>query len=205
VRLPYTDPEGKEHVAETAQLFVEITSVLDAATNEQDIRDIKPLEKARREIHRSDLLLLLGGLAMLGLLMGFFVYYRRKRRIQKLYRTPEELARDELEYLEATGLLEEERHREYVFGLSLIFRRYLERRFRLPAAEQTTEEIFTSLKKAEHLDKSLKDMARWFLEETDPIKYRGLEPRTAETEGWRSHLLSFIDSAAETKSSEETA
>jgi len=205
IRLPYTDPEGEEHVAETGQLFVEVKSVVGQENGAQDIRDLKPLEKAKREIPRSWVLLSLGGLGILGLVVGLLLYFLRKRRTKQLVRSPEELAHQELRYLEATGLLEEERYREYVFGLSLIFRRYLERRFHVPAAEQTTEEIFVSLREAEHLDKTMKEMARSFLEETDPIKYRGLEPQPAETERWRSRLVSFMDRATGTEDLREAA
>lgn len=197
MRLAYTDTEGKEHVAETPQLFVEVKSVLSQRAEDQDIRDLKPLEQARRELPGTWLYLSLGALALLGSISGLLLYFRRKRQTEQTPRTPEALAREELVSLEATGLLEEERYREYVFGLSLIFRRYLERRFRLPAAEQTTEEIFASLRNAEHLDKALKETARSFLEETDPIKYRGLEPRPAETEAWRSFLIAFMERAVQ--------
>ncbi len=205
VSVPYTDSEGKDQVAETKQIFVEVESVLGQTTDEQDIRDLKPLEKAKREIPRWWPLLLLGSLVILGLLVGLVLYFRRKRRSQEAHRTPEEIAMDELENLEATGLLEEARYREYVFGLSLIFRRYLEGRFHVPAAEQTTQEILVSLRRAKHLDKALKEAARSFLEETDPVKYRGLEPRPAETETWRSRLVSFMERAAETEDIQEAA
>jgi hypothetical protein len=139
------------------------------------------------------------------LLAGLVLYVRRKRRARETHRTPEEIAMQELENLEATGLLEEARYREYVFGLSLIFRRYLEGRFHVPAAEQTTEEILASLRRAKDFDKALKEATRSFLEETDPVKYRGLEPRPAETETWRSRLLSFMERASETKDIQEAA
>ena len=205
VSLRYTDPEGKEQTAETKQVFVEVESVLGQSTGEKDIRDLKPLEKAKREIPRWWGFLLIGGLAVVGLLAGLFLYFRGKRKTQEAHRTPEEIAREELEHLEATGLLEEERYREYVFGLSLIFRRYLEGRFSLPAAEQTTEETLLSLRTAKNLDKVLKEEARSFLEETDPVKYRGLEPRPAETETWRSRLVAFLERAAETETIREAA
>ncbi len=205
LRLPYTGMDGKEHIAETEPLYVEIESVLGHATDEQDIRDLKPLEKARRDIPRSWYLMLVAGLATVGLLVGLVRVARRRRCVKELERTPEEIAREELESLEATGLLEEEQYREYVFGLSLIFRRYLERRFHVPAAEQTTEEIFASLRAAGHLGRTLKETARSFLEETDPIKYRGLEPRPAETEAWRSRLLSFMEDAARGQDFQEAA
>ena len=70
-----------------------------------------------------------------------------------------------------------------------------------PAAE----EILASLRRAKHLDKNLKKTARSFLEETDPIKYRGLEPQPEETETWRSRLVSFMERAAETEDIQEAA
>ena len=205
VSIPYTDSEGNDQVAETKQVFVEVESVLGQTTDEQDIRDLKSLEKAKREIPRWWPLLLIGILAILGLLVGLILFFRRKRRTREALRTPEEIAMEELENLEATGLLEEARYREYVFGLSLIFRRYLEGRFRVPAAEQTTEEILASLRRAENFDKTLKEATRSFLEETDPVKYRGLEPQPAETETWRNRLVSFMERAAETEDIQEAA
>ena len=62
-----------------------------------------------------------------------------------------------------------------------------------------------SLRKAGQLNKTLKEAARCFLEETDPIKYRGLEPRPEETEAWRSRLVSFMEQAAETEDVREAA
>jgi len=205
VSVHYTDTEGKDQAAETKQVFVEIESVLGQEGDEQDIRDLKSLEKAKREIPGWWPFLLVGILVVLGLLAGFIVYFRRKKRIQEAHRTPEEIAMEELENLEATGLMEEARYREYVFGLSLIFRRYLEGRFHVPAAEQTTEEILASLRRAKNFDKALKEAARSFLEETDPVKYRGLEPQPDETETWRNRLVSFMERAAETEDIQEAA
>jgi len=56
-----------------------------------------------------------------------------------------------------------------------------------------------------YMDKALKEEARRFLEETDPIKYRGLEPRTEETEVWRGRLVSYMEHAAETEDVREAA
>lgn len=205
VSVSYTDRAGKAHTTETKQIFLEVQSVLDQATDAKDIRDLKPLEKAKLEIPRRWIFLSAGGLLLLALLVGLFLYFRKKKQARQALRTPEEIAWDDLKALETTGLLEEERYREYVFGLSLIFRRYLEGKFHVPAAERTTEEILASLRNAKHMDKALKEAARRFLEETDPIKYRGLEPRAEETEAWRGRLVSFMEHAAETEDVREAA
>ena len=206
VRLPYTDPEGREQVAETPQIFVEIESTLNPEAGKDDIRDIKPLVPIRREIPWTWILSGAGAFLLLGAGVGLLLMRRRRRRRLEVLLPPEEIALRDLEHLEATGLLEEERYREYVFGLSLIFRRYVERKYNIPAAEQTTEELLAHLRTTRRLDGSTKEMARSFLEETDPIKYRGLDPRTEETETWRTCLLAFLErggTMAETESSAE--
>jgi len=195
-KIPYTAPGGKEEVAETAQIFVEIKTVLEDETEGQDIKPLKPIEEMKRPLPLPWILSGLGGLILLGIIVGFLLYLQRRNKDIEKHLSPEELSQRELRHLETTGLLEEERYREYVFGLSLIFRRYLERKFELPAAEQTTEEILASLRKHQILDNTLKDMARNFLEETDPIKYRGIAPQGEETTHWRTKLISFIDQAA---------
>ncbi len=204
VKVSYRDPAGKEQTVETEKIFVKVASAPAPEGGEREIRDIKPLVEIHREIPRSWFLWGGGGLALLAAAVGLFFLHRRRRRNREIHLGPEELARRELEDLEATGLLDEQRYREYVFGLSLIFRRYLERRFRLPAAERTTEEILADLRRARHLEKELKGRARTFLEETDPIKYRGLEPSGEETEAWRARLLAFLEDAAAPEETEAT-
>ena len=195
-KIPYTDQEGQQQIAETAQIFVEIKTVLEDETEGQDIKPLKPIKEIKRQLPLSWIYAGLGGLMLLGIIIGLLLYFQRKKQDVEKHLDPEELAQRELRHLETTGLLEEKRYREYVFGLSLIFRRYLERKFELPAAEQTTEEILASLRKNQILDSALKNMARNFLEETDPIKYRGIDPHSEETTHWRAKLLAFIDQAA---------
>jgi len=199
VQVPYTDLDGKEAIAETKPLYIEVKlPEPPGAKGEQatDIRDLKPLAEIKRPLPPA---WIFGSAAFLAAALGFsgwLLYRRKKRRISEVPLPAEVLARRELENLEASGLMEEERFREYVFGLSLVFRRYLERKFAVPAAEQTTEEILAGLRRTEALGETLKRTARAFLEETDPIKYRGLEPQGPEMERWRTQLLSFIDQAA---------
>lgn len=200
VKLSYTGPDGKETSAEADPVFLKVLPPKPVAgTGEKtaDIRDLKPLVEIRRPLPvrwilaASVLLAAAGGTG--------FLFWRRGRRKPEGPPTAEEEAQRELADLDASGLLEEERYREYVFGLSLIFRRYLERKFGIPAAEQTTEEVLQGLRSSQRLGEDFKRAARAFLEGTDPIKYRGIEPDRQETEGWRTKLVSFVERASTTE------
>jgi hypothetical protein len=193
LQVSYRDAAGNQRTSATSQIYVEIKSVLSPQGGEKDIRDLKPLEIVRQEIPWRWILPAGGALVALGCLAGVLILRRRKREKAKALLPPEELARRELQGLEATGILEEERYREYVFNLSLIFRRYVERRFGVPAAEQTTEEILAGLRQAGQLDEKKKTGIRSFLQASDPIKYRGLEPEGQETSGLRQQFLTFLE------------
>lgn len=197
VQIPYTGPDGQEASVETDPVFLKVLPPKPTTgTGEQpaDIRDLKPLVEIRRPfpvrwiLAASALLATAGGIGL--------VFWRRRRRKTELPPTAEEHAQRELADLDASGLFEEERFREYIFGLSLIFRRYLERKFGIPAAEQTTEEALQGVRNSQRLGEDLKHAARAFLEGTDPIKYRGLEPDRRETEAWRADLVTFVERAS---------
>jgi len=198
IQARYTEPDGKEGTVEAPQIFVEIKSVLGAGGEgeEKDIRDLKPLAESPREL---PLLWILGaaGCLLLFAALGAWMALRRRRRHEAvMLLPPEERARRELADLEATGILEERRYREYVFGLSLIFRRFLEGKYRIAAVEQTSEEIMARLRRENPLEEALKKMTRSFLEETDPIKYCGLDPREEETGALRDRFFSFLERSA---------
>ncbi len=175
---------------------MEIKSTLDPEGGEQDIRDLKPLAETPRELSLAWMLGVAAFLLIAGALVAWIVRRRRKQETAVLLLPPDERARKELADLEATGILEEERYREYVFGLSLIFRRFLEWKYRISAVEQTSEEIMARLRKGKVLEEELKKMTRSFLEETDPIKYCGLDPRGEETGALRERFLRFLDRSA---------
>ena len=59
------------------------------------------------------------------------------------------------------------------------------------------------LRRGGALKDDLKQMTRSFLEETDPIKYCGLDPRDEETEKLRSRLLTFLEESVRGEGDEE--
>jgi len=196
VRATYTEPDGTEGTVETPRIFVEIRTTLDPEARATDIRDLKPPARFPREFPWAWALGAAGFLAAAGALAAWFVLRRRRREETVRRLPPDERARKELADVEATGILEEGRYREYVFALSLIFRRFLEGKYSIAAAEQTSEEIMAHLRGGRVLGEELKKVIRSFLEETDPIKYCGLDPRGEETETLRARFLAFLDRSA---------
>ena len=62
--------------------------------------------------------------------------------------------------------------RKFYFRLSAILRRYIERRYEIPAAEMTSEELLPHMDRLP-LDRRLGEAFRTFCRETDPIKFAG--------------------------------
>jgi hypothetical protein len=60
--------------------------------------------------------------------------------------------------------------KEYVFGLSDILKRYIERRFGVNSSEFTTEEMLEWIKKSP-LAQDQKKICEWFFSTSDPVKF----------------------------------
>jgi hypothetical protein len=159
----------------TPQSSVDIKSIIQAQEEPPtEIKDIKPLV----EIERNWWPWVIAGLALLGLLIALYFLWKKwqcrspvpasppKRQL-----LPHELAMRELDALRAKGLLEAGQIQEYYFGLSEIFRRYLEFRYGFPALDWTTEEIIGHLHKVKELDSRKTDQLLVILRNTDQVKF----------------------------------
>ena len=172
--VTYTDARGAQQELKSAQLFIEVKSVLKdknaGATGE--IRDIKPLQ----EIPWSPGQPLIYGALMVLLLFagGVFLFYYLGKKKNQLPAPPDPAhirAFEELEQLSREQLLERGIVREYYFRLSEIFRRYIERRFHIPAVERTTEEIMPDILNLQECGSALKAEMREILRYADLVKF----------------------------------
>ncbi|HWL95487.1 MAG TPA: hypothetical protein VNT79_18355 [Phycisphaerae bacterium] len=82
----------------------------------------------------------------------------------------------ELERVAADKLLERGRIKEYFYRIDAILRGYVERRFGLMAAEQTSEEFVRALQDADVLDEDQKAVLQRFVAACDPVKYAKQRP-----------------------------
>jgi hypothetical protein len=71
------DDRGERKEYKTAQIFIEVTSVIEDKAAATDIKEIKPLETIARD-YTAIALYSLGGAALLALIIGGIFWYRRK-------------------------------------------------------------------------------------------------------------------------------
>ncbi len=175
------------------QLAVNTVQVDTTQTAIFDIKDIYDVELTWRDYFDLYgwiilLLLLAGGLIVIA------VYFYRKKKQQALMveETPEPAIPPHVVALEALGKIEDEKSwknsdlKKYHTELTDILREYIEQRFRVPAQEQTTNEIMQSLRFADFSEDAALRL-RHVLKLADMVKFAKEVP--AENENHRSFNL----------------
>ena len=198
VTVPY-EYEDKEDVASTAQIFVEVESVLHKDGTSEDIRDIKPLAAIERDLRRLIIISALSGIAAIFVLAGIIVYVRKRKSRERVIpaRPAHEIALERLQKLQQKNFIETGNVRFYYFELSEIFREYLENRFSFFAVEQTTEEILQEIGQETRLEELQRDAARQFLKNTDWVKFAKHNPLAEEIERDYGAAVRFVEQTKE--------
>ena len=194
----YKDENGEKKELKTAQIFLEVKSVLEDKETAKDIKDIKPIATIKR-----DYTLLIGFsvafLLLLVLIIAVIYFYRVKFLKAKEHplRPAHELALEELDRLQREGLIGRGIYKEHYFKLSEIFRRYLERRFHFQAVEKTTEEILPAIKDLKEFDEHVKSGAEKFLYNTDLVKFAKHTPGKQQIDQEYQETVDFINKTKE--------
>lgn len=183
IEVPCRLADGREQAARTPKIFLEVESLLAQQEDTSDIRDIKPPVSIGPSFRRP--LLFLAGLAAAAL--AIVLLWKAVQRLRTKIRTDRlaprpahEEALEALERLLRQGLTERGRAREFCFGISEIFRRYMEARFGIPAIDLTTEEILPRFEHNGIMQNALKPLVREFLTHTDLVKFARRQPTDAE-------------------------
>ena len=161
----------------TAEVNVDVQSLLQLEGKTSDIKDIKPIFYIKAPwVHY--IWKALGVLCLLAL--AYFIWKNwQKKADEKLepltLLTAEQIALKELQELISRELMKLGLIREHFFELSEIFRRYMENRYRFPAQEWTTEEIISHFKGLSDLNEKQKLQARTILTESDKVKFAKAE------------------------------
>lgn len=194
----YTDEKGEKKELKTAQIFIEVKSVIEDKETAKDIRDIKPLAILKRS-YTLLIALTIAGLLLLVIILGGIYFYRTRygKSISPLPRSAHELALEELDRLQKEGLIARGIYKEHYFKVSEIFRRYLEKRFHFQAVEKTTEEILPEILSLKGFEQTVKGRAKTFLHHTDLVKFAKYIPDTEEVDREHQEAVSFINDTKE--------
>ena len=116
-----------------------------------------------------------------------------------------EIAYKAIEDLRSSGLIKNGLVKEYFFRLSFIVRQYLENRFRLRAAEMTTEEFLAVISRGEVtsplLNQQIKGLLKNFLEKSDMVKFAKYGPTADEILSSLAAAKQLVDQTKEDPSS----
>jgi hypothetical protein len=164
-----------------------------------DIMDLKPQQTTGKH----PLLWLVTGnrpLIWLGVLLAIAAGILARRYLRKLKKPapppppkpPYDEAIEAIAALEAKQYLLKGMVREYVFELSDILKRYIERSFSINAAEFTTEEMLAWLG-ISPLDKSLRASMEWFFRAADPVKFAKYLPEQKSIDRFIVEARGFLE------------
>ena len=137
----------------------------------------------------------LGILVVLVILTGLVGLARYiARRVKEHRMSPIERAWVELDRLLKKGLPGRGRYKDFYVELTMVVRRYVQRKYGIKAPHLTTEEFFAELAKSSNQTITQSDNLRRFLESADMVKFAGVEatPEMADeaTDSARGYLKS---------------
>jgi hypothetical protein len=135
------------------------------------------------------------GLVIIGLIISLINYSRNKKKYEFVKPGPvytiDEIAINSLNELNAKNLWQQGEVKLYYIELTEILRVYLERRYRIQAHEQTTDEIFAALK-AKELNKESSNILFQILKLADLVKFAKQQPTAYENEQSMENAIIFI-------------
>jgi hypothetical protein len=152
------------------------------------IADIKPPMKAPLSF-REILPWILGGLAVVAIVVAGIWYYRRRKKIipemvtrVKPVVPPHITALNALDDLKRKKLWQQGNTKAYYSELSDIIRTYIEGRFEIIAMEQTTDETLDALEAGKYLPETLFENLKGMLSLADLVKFAKYEPLADQNE-----------------------
>jgi len=132
-------------------------------------------------------------LAALALLAGLVAVVRYlARRVKEHRMSPIERAWAELDRLLGKGLPGRGRYKDFYVELTMVIRRYVQRKYGIKAPHLTTEEFFAEIAKSNNQTLKQSNNLQAFLESADMVKFAGVEatPEMADaaTDSARGYL-----------------
>lgn len=146
----YTMPEIKISGKDGISIGYKIPSVIIEAINTEGIfEEIEPPMSLSGN-HTRLIWIIIAVIVIAAAVFFLYRYLKKKRKplvIEETPLPPIKIFLNEVENLKLKNLIAEGKINEYVFGISIIFRRYLSLTLNFDAAEMTTDEISSKIKK----------------------------------------------------------
>ena len=142
---------------------------------------------------------LLGGIVLLAALIFLLWYLQRRKKNKPLFRAqkPEEpahiIAFRELRELKDEKLWQQNEFKKYYTRLTGIVRRYMERRYGIPAMELTSHEILEEWHKSGENIEGLAESLKLLLNLADLVKFAKQKPVASENEENMDRAYDFIE------------
>lgn len=184
-------PKGSADLGFVAgPVYFEKPSVREAVTGGFEVdpqKDLPPLSWRLAGI--AACLLVLAG----GVLTGIYYLVRYlARRVKEHRMSPIERAWVELDRLLKRELPRRGRFKDFYVELTMVVRRYIQRKYGIRAPNLTTEEFFAELRQSEHSQVERSRDLEGFLESADMVKFAGVEATSemaaSATESARNYL-----------------
>lgn len=202
VKVEFTDKRQRDAATtqpaiassvEVEPITLTVESLLAGKFDPQKFNDVKGAVALQRP--RSWIILAWGAGAVAALLaVGATVWYlRRRHNIQRqVQMPPHQWALIELHRLLAEDLVGKGMVADFYYRLNALLRRYIELRFGLNAAEQTSEEFLRALQTDDRLPREHAGALRDFISACDPVKYARYQPDREEIEQVFNAARDFI-------------
>ena len=193
--LYFLPGDTASHVALSNQLRVTINTV--PPDTSEDLKDVKPVLSLPLALED---LLLYGGIFLVAAAVGYlgYRYWKRRKRAEgsEGYEPPERpahaIAMEALGRLKAKKLWQQGQVKQYYSELTEILRRYFENRYRLPALEETTDEIMIGLHRLRP-GQELLESTEAVLRRADLVKFAKHVPGVTEHEESLAAVTTFVD------------
>ena len=194
------DGDASSLSLQTDPLPITVTTLL---TEQADVRAPKdiapPIMLKRRGLPLWVWLGLVGAVGLCGLI-GLWVWLRRRKArgtIEPERQLAHVLALQALQDLIQAGLMQEAQAERFYVRLSDILRHYVEWRFGLQAAEQTTEEFLAAVHQTGGLIGGHQALLGTFLEHCDLVKFARHQPGLADMQGAYDSATEFVRCTAD--------
>jgi hypothetical protein len=184
----------------TDPLTITVTTVLPEDADFTAPKDIAPPVVLTRRGVASWVITAAVGLAALVLLTGACWWYRRRSRLAAAPPPPQPahvLALEALRRLQRQDLMTQQRLEEFYVRLSAILRRYVEWRFGLRAAEQTTEEFLAAVLATGGLIATHRNLLGNFLKHCDLVKFARHQPTPGDMQEALDSATIFVEQTAD--------